>query len=64
MKNLFIFLLASLMVIAMIVTGIDTLSHNSSMGLFITFVGSCTAIGLTIDIVSHFRSVRRKSNLR
>ncbi len=36
-------------------TGVQQLSRNQSGGTFFVFVGACTAVGLTIDIVNHIR---------
>jgi hypothetical protein len=64
MKNFKIFSLALLAVAAVFFTGVQQLSRNQSGGQFFIFVGACTAVGLTIDIVNHIRERIRKNNVR
>jgi hypothetical protein len=61
MKKLAIALLA---VILMIYLGYIGMESDSSSGPFFMFVGSCTAIGLTLDFVIAVRERIRKANLR
>jgi hypothetical protein len=59
MKKWMVFLLAFICVIAMLYTGLDALSRNQERtGLFFTFVGSMTVIGLAVDFINHLRSRR------
>lgn len=59
MKKLLVFALAFLGVICMLYAGLDALSNNQQhIGLFFTFVGSMTVIGLVIDLVNHLRTRR------
>lgn len=64
MRSLKIFSLALLAVAAVFFTGVQQLSRNQSGGTFFIFVGACTAVGLTIDIVNHIRERIRRSNVR
>jgi hypothetical protein len=61
MKKLTIAVLA---VILMIYLGFIGMNNHSSSGPFFIFVGSCTAIGVTLDIVIAVRERIRKANLR
>ena len=59
MKKLMVFGLAFLCVMCMLYAGLDALSNNQQrIGLFFTFVGSMTVIGLVIDFVNHLRTRR------
>ena len=64
MKNLTVLSLAILAVIIMLYAGIDGILKDYSYGPFMTFIGSCTAVGLTIDVYNHIQMWIRKSNLR
>lgn len=64
MKNVIVFSLAFLGVCVLIYMGADIISFNQKLGLLFVFVGGCTFIGLTIDVVSHVRQKARKDNLR
>ena len=64
MKSITIFTLAILGVCAMVYTGTDLLSSNHKLGLFFIFVGGCTSVGLSIDIIAHMKEKIRKNNLR
>ena len=57
-------ILAALAVILMITLGIEGMRNHLAMGPFFIFVGSCTSIGLTLDIINVVRERIRKSNLR
>jgi hypothetical protein len=61
MKKLTIALLA---VILMIILGFIGMESKSASGPFFMFVGTCTAIGLTLDIFNVVRERIRKANLR
>lgn len=57
MKKWFVFVLAFICVLAMLYAGIDALSnHQERTGMFLTFVGSMTIIGLLMDFINHLRS--------
>ena len=57
MKKWFVFILAFVCVLAMLYAGFDALSkHQERTGLFLTFVGSMTVIGLLMDFINHLRS--------
>jgi hypothetical protein len=59
MKKWMVFGLALLCVMVMLYAGYDALSnHHNRTGLFFTFVGSMTVIGLAIDFINHLRSRR------
>lgn len=58
------FILAALAVILMIILGIEGMKSQLAMGPFFVFVGGCTSIGLTLDIIHVVRQRIRKSNLR
>jgi hypothetical protein len=64
MKNLTVLSLAILAVITMLYAGIDGMLNDYSYGAFMTFIGACTAIGLTIDVYNYIQGLIRKSNLR
>lgn len=64
MKNLTLLALAFLMVIVLLFAGVNGLLNDYSYGPFLTFVGGCTAIGLSIDVVNHVKLRIRKSNIR
>lgn len=60
MKKWTIFCLAFVCVVAMLYVGVDALLKNQTRtGLFLTFVGSMTVIGLGIDFYNHIKSARR-----
>lgn len=59
MKKWMVFSLAFLCVIVMLYAGLDALSnHQNRTGMFFTFVGSMTVIGLAIDLVNHLKTRR------
>lgn len=59
MKNIMVFGLAFVCVISMIYVGFDALSNNHERtGLFFTFVGSMTVIGLLMDLINHLKARR------
>lgn len=64
MKNLTVLSLAIVAVIILLYAGVDALSKNHSYGAFMTFIGACTAVGLSIDVVNHIQLRLRKSNVR
>lgn len=64
MRSFKIFSLALLAVAAVFFIGVQQLSRNVSGGTFFVFVGACTAVGLTIDIVNHIRERIRRNNVR
>ena len=59
MKKWMVFGLALLAVISMLYVGLDALSnHQQKTGLFFTFVGSMTVIGLAVDFINHLKTRR------
>lgn len=59
MKKLMVFGLAFLTVLIMLYAGFDALSKNQERsGLFLTFVGLMTVIGLVIDLLNHLKARR------
>ena len=59
MKKWMVFALAFICVLLMIYVGYDALSKNQErIGLFFTFVGSMTVIGLVMDFVNHLKTRR------
>lgn len=59
MKQWMVFVLAFLGVLMMVYAGIDALSRNQERtGMFLTFVGIMTVIGLVIDLVNHLKTRR------
>lgn len=59
MKKWIVFALALLCVMVMLFAGITALSnHQSRTGMFFTFVGSMTVIGLAIDFIQHLKTGR------
>jgi hypothetical protein len=60
MKKWIVFALALACVVMMLYAGLDALSNNETRtGLFLTFVGSMTVIGLAIDLFNHLKNARR-----
>ena len=54
-----VFGLAFLTVLIMLYAGFDALSKNQERsGLFLTFVGLMTVIGLVIDLLNHLKARR------
>lgn len=64
MKNLTVLFLAIIAVCVMLYAGIQAISNNYSYGPFMTFIGLCTAVGLSIDLFNHIQVRIRKSNVR
>lgn len=59
MKKWLVFVLAFLCVMSMLYAGFDALSNNQERtGLFFTFVGFMTVIGLVMDFINHLKSRR------
>ena len=59
MKKWMVFILAFIGVVLMLYVGFDALSnHQERTGMFFTFVGSMTVIGLVMDFVNHLRTRR------
>jgi hypothetical protein len=59
MKKWIVFALAFICVLLMIYVGYDALSRNQErVGLFFTFVGSMTVVGLVLDFVNHLKTRR------
>jgi hypothetical protein len=55
--------LALLAVVFMIYLGFYGMEHQSSSGPFFMFIGVCTAIGLTLDIVNMVKEKIRRSRI-
>ena len=59
MKKWLVFVLAFACVVSMLYAGVDALSNNQErIGLFFTFVGSMTVIGLVMDFINHLKTRR------
>lgn len=59
MRKWMVFALAFLCVVTMLYAGFDALSNRQErMGMFFTFVGTMTVIGLAIDIINHLKTRR------
>jgi hypothetical protein len=59
MKKWVVFVLAFVAVLSMLYAGLDALSnHQERTGLFFTFVGSMTVVGLVLDFVNHLKTRR------
>lgn len=59
MKKSLVFVLALICVVSMLYAGVDALSNNQErIGLFFTFVGSMTVIGLVMDFINHLKTRR------
>ena len=56
--------LALFAVVLMICLGFLGMESNSSSGPFFMFVGSCTAIGLTLDFYNAVREKIRRAHLK
>lgn len=56
--------LALIAVIIMLHTGVQGLLNDQAYGLFFTFIGALTTIGLGMDVVSHLEMGIRKNNIR
>lgn len=63
-KNLLLLGLALLAVTAMLYAGLNGLSNNHSYGIFFTFIGGITTIGLGLDVVNHLRLNVRRDDVR
>jgi hypothetical protein len=64
MRNIKIFCLSFLAVGMMILIGMMQMSNNETGGIFFIFVGTCTLLGLAIDMVNHVKERIRKNNIR
>ena len=59
MKKWIVFCLAFASVMVMLYAGIDALANKQErIGMFFTFVGLMTVIGLAIDFVNHLKTRR------
>jgi hypothetical protein len=59
MKKWIVFALAFICVLSMIYVGYDALANNQERtGLFFTFVGSMTVVGLVMDFINHLKTRR------
>jgi len=64
MRSIKIYSLSIFAITLMILMGFHEMSNNHNGGVFFVFVGTCTAIGLTIDMVGYARERIRKNNIR
>ena len=64
MKNLTVLFLAIIAVCVMLYAGIQAIANDYSYGPSMTFIGLCTAVGLSIDVFNHIQIRIRKSNVR
>jgi hypothetical protein len=64
MKKLLVLLLALVAVITILYAGLNGLIKNHSYGLFFTFVGAITTIGLGLDVVNHLKIEVQKESIR
>jgi hypothetical protein len=64
MKNLTALLLAIVAVCLMLYAGLNAISNNYPYGPFMTFIGACSAVGLSIDVFNHIQIRIKKSNVR
>jgi hypothetical protein len=64
MKNYTLLFLAIVAVITMLYAGINGIMNDYYYGAFLTFIGACTAIGLSIDVYNVIQLWIRKSNIR
>jgi len=60
MKNLKMFGLVLLGIVATFYVGVNGLSENTSWGPFFIFVAVCCTVGFTIDLFNHFRPKRTR----
>ena len=59
MKKWMVFALAFICVLSMIYVGYDALSNDQERtGLFFTFVGMMTVVGLVMDFINHLKTRR------
>jgi hypothetical protein len=64
MKSLKVFGLSFFAVGLMILIGMMQMSNNQNGGIFFIFVGTCTMLGLAIDMTNHVKEKIRKNNVR
>lgn len=64
MRNLLLLGLALLAVIAVLYAGLNGLMKNHTYGVFFTFVGGLTTIGLGMDVVNQLKIQVRKKEVR
>jgi hypothetical protein len=64
MKNLTVLSLAIVAVIITLYAGFNAMTNNYSYGPFVTFIGFCTAVGLSIDVFNIVQVKIRKGNVR
>lgn len=64
MKSLKVFGLSFLAVGLIILMGVMQMSNNQTGGTFFIFVGTCTLLGLAIDMGNHLKEKIRKNNIR
>jgi len=64
MKNILLLGLALLAVTIMLYAGVNGVLNDHSYGLFFTFIGGVTTVGLGMDVVNHLKIRIRKDTLR
>jgi hypothetical protein len=64
MRNFLLLGLALLAVIAVLYAGLNGLMKNQTYGVFFTFVGGLTTIGLGMDVVNQLKIQVRKKEVR
>jgi len=64
MKNLVTYCLTLVAVGLLLFAGLDGLVRQTSYGMFFTFVGVFTTIGLGLDVTLHLKEQGRRNNLR
>jgi hypothetical protein len=64
MRSLKVFGLSFFAVALMILIGVMQMSENEASGIFFIFVGTCTMIGLSIDMANYVKEKSRRNNIR
>jgi hypothetical protein len=64
MKNVTVLVLAIIAVCLMLFAGVNAMINHYSYGAFLTFIGICSAAGLSIDLFNHVQIRIKKSNVR
>jgi hypothetical protein len=64
MRSLKVFGLSFFALSLMILIGVMQMSQDEAGGVFFLFVGTCTMIGLAIDMANHVKERIRKNNVR
>ena len=64
MRNFLLLGLTLLAIIAVLYAGLNGLMKNHTYGVFFTFVGGLTTVGLGMDVVNQLRIQVRKKEVR